>query len=921
MRPPTKSGRPDKFPASGPLLLLTLFLCILGSNPAYSSPPIVAHLDSLWSSGQRDAAISLLEAELPRARAANDSALISNLLVAKGAFNNFMGNGPAAEAASREGVAIARARRDSTLLISGLRWLGFALGIQGRREEALVLTHEMLALAIAKNDFRHQAWANIGLAWDKWRKGAVEASLVHYQNAAELFASTDDVQGQLWANNGIAMVNNSLGRYDQAAMGFRATIEVARTHGQSAPEAVALNNLGTLEYSLGRSDVAIGHFRQAQALQIQLQNRRQQLTPLFNIALCQNELGQKDNARKSLDAALAICDQDGYLDMRSRTLIKIANMELQHKHLNRAARLIADAMQDSATTLVKDLVAAQSGLGEAYRLRGDLAAAELHFARADSLLGDKTFPWVRLRLMGYQARAYRDLGQYSRAQDQFLNLAAEAANRSMPQFQLTALSEAAYTCLLRDRPDSARTLYLEAATAWENDRRLTLSPKVRERRGANGRKIFADLALLTHQAGRPAEAFDLLQAYKSRTLLERMLGPGEALSDSLEHRDAHQVRLHDVQSQLLTANEVLLDFTLGPHGSLLYAVTCDTLVMRQLPKTPEVEDRVRAYHDLLRDPTAGSVAVIATMGRGLAELLLSDLPAIFPDKTRIIVAPDGILNLLPFADLEIPGHTRDWIRAPSASILMKVRLADHGFRDGPWRTLAVASEWGLASAQLTGTTLEVERLSQKYEHVQPRILTDQETELPSLGGFEILHLAAHANNDDQSPWQSAIRFLPPEQGGYLRATDVLSLDLDAGLAVLSSCSSGTGTIINGEGVLGLSTAFLGAGVPAVLASLWAVDDGATAQFMDHFYGFLAAGNDCAGALTRTQQELRKRPATSHPYYWAGFVLVGDGTIAPKLVPSKNWRGPVAVAVLAIGLLIFGVLSRNRKTPAKKKTSI
>ncbi len=921
MRPRSENQRPGLARLFRPYLLLPLFLVILLDVPAFGAEPLVAHIDSLWTSGQRDAAMSLLEDELLLARAANDSSLISNLLVTKGAFNNFMGNGRAAETVLLEAVAMARARRDSTLLMPGMRWLGLAINSQGRRAEAMVLSRELLELAVAQNDLRFQGWANIGLAWANWRNGVADTALAHYQDAAILFAGTDDIRGELWANNGIATVNSSLGRYDEAAASYRATIEVARAHQQLAPEAIALNNLGTLVYSLGRPDEAIGYFRRARELHVQLQHVRQQLPPLFNISLCQNYLGQKANARQTLEEALAICDQHGYQDMRSRTLVKIANMDLQQKHLNRAADLIAEAMQNPATTMVKDVVEARTGLGEAYRVQGDLAAAMHQFAQADSLLGDKAFPWVRLRLMGYQARAYRDLGEYERAQNQFLTVAAEAADRGMPQYRMTALTEAARTSVLHDRPDTARVLYLEAATAWEDDRRQSLSPQWRERRGINGRKIFADLALLIHQAGSPSDAFDKLQTYKSRTLLERMLGPGEALSESLENRDTHQVRLHDVQSRLLTAEELLLDFTLSPHGSLLYAVTRDTLVMRQLPESPVLAARVRAYYDLLQDPEAASTAVIATMGKGLAELLLSDLPAVFADKTRYLVVPDGVLNLLPFADLELPGPTPDWTRVPSASILLKVRQDNHNLPDGPWRTLAVASNSGLANAQLSGTILEVERLRRKYEYVESQILTGTETELPALGGFEILHLAAHASNDDQSPWQSAIRFLPADQDGHLRATDVLSLELDAGLAVLSSCSSGTGKIINGEGVLGLSSAFLGAGVPAVLASLWAVDDGATAQFMDYFYGFLAAGNDCAGALTKTQQELRKQPATSHPYYWAGFVLVGDGTIEPKLVPSKNWRGPVAVAVLAIGLLNFGVLSRSRKTTAKKKTSI
>ncbi len=294
-------------------------------------------------------------------------------------------------------------------------------------------------------------------------------------------------------------------------------------------------------------------------------------------------------------------------------------------------------------------------------------------------------------------------------------------------------------------------------------------------------------------------------------------------------------------------------------------------------------------------------------------MLLSDLPRVLTAKARIIVAVDGALNLLPFANLEIPGWQPDWVRVPSASVLAKLRQVDAEPAERVWRTLAVASGWGEDGSPLSGALREVERLERDYREVEVRVFTGAETELPSLVGHDILHLATHASNDDQSPWQSAIHFLPDEQGGRLRAVDVLALRLDARLAVLSSCSSGAGRILNGEGVLGLSTAFLSAGVPAVLASLWAVDDGATARFMQLYYEFLADGQDCAQALASAQQSLRARLETRHPYYWSGFVLIGEGSVQPQLVRSRDWTVPASLGLLACGFLISAAWRRDRRS--------
>lgn len=880
------------------------------SSFAFESPPLAAEVDSLWNAGERPAALDLLATELPRARAAADSALLSNLLVRQGIFANFRGESRLAETSLTEAVDLARARGDSTLLISGVRWLSVAVGSQGRRDEAMVMYRELLDLGLALDDRRHQGWAHIGIAWVNWREGRTQLALEAYETAAALFPGTDDVEGELWANNGIATLNSNLGRFDEAAAGYLAVIEVARAHGQDTAEAVALNNLGTLEFSLGRADVALEHFERALELHTHLDNKRQQLSPLFNIALCQNNLGQTDAARSTLEEALSFCEEYGYQDHQSRALVKLAGLELQRKRLNKAAALIHEAMADPETMFLRDVVEARIELGEGFRLQGDYPAAAHQFAQADSLLGDTSSDWVRMRLMGYQGRILLNMEAPARAMDQFLGLVDFAETKGYPEFRMMALAEAGHTCQVTDRPDSARILFEEAAVAWETDRRLLLSPQWRERRGTSGRHIFTDLAGLIAAEGDLAEAFNRVQTYKGRTLLERMLGPGQAFADYMAGPDTLRATLADVQTRALGPGEILLDFTLGPRRSLLFAVTPDTVVMRRLPPAADIEARARAYYDLLKQPDAGSPAALAAVGAGLSDLLLSDLPTVFADRTRILLAPDGALNLLPFAEFELAGPARSWARVPSASILLKLRSeADPSTGEAPWRTLAVASGWGLEDARLPGTLREVDHLAGTYSRVETRTLGGEETDLPSLAGFDILHLAAHTSNDDQSPWQSAIHFLPDEATGRLRAADILNLDLDARLAVLSSCGSGTGKVLNGEGVLGLSSAFLGAGVPAVLASLWAVDDGATTRFMELYYGFLADGEDCAGALAGAQSVMRETAATGHPYYWAGFVLVGNGRLQPQLTRSPDYLVPGALGLLGASLLL--VLIRRR----------
>jgi len=745
------------------------------------------------------------------------------------------------------------------------------------------------------------------MAWTFWREGQGEKALQGYEQAAELFKGTDDVQGELWANNGIASLNSDLGQYDEARAGYLNVLEVARQNSQAIPEAIALNNLGTLEYSLGRSDVALEHFQQALAIHTQLKNKRNQLNPMFNISISWNQLGNYQEAQKILEQALALCDQEGYRDLRSLALIKLAKLEAQQKHFNKAVSLIETAMADSETVRHKDLIEGRIELGEAFRQTGNLVAAGEQFALADSLLGDKNFDWVRLRLVGNQARLLLEQGKFQVALDRYQGFIDLVEKTGFSEFRVAALAGAGQASLSLGLVEEARSYYEEASQAWEDDRRLLLSPQWREQRGAGGRRVFAELALLVHESGQSEAAFDLLQNYKARTLMERMLGPGEAFQSHLALADSSLVGLSDLQNDVLAEDEVLLDFTLGLQRSLVFAVSRDTLVLRQLPPAEEITAKVFSVFNLHKHPGAGSASALAAAGASLADLLLDDLPEIFANQNHFLVAADGAVNLLPFSALEIDGQPRVWTRVPSAPILSKMRRVSAPSQANQGPMLAIGSSWAAEGQVIPGALAEVEYLADRYDQVEKVILTGNAEISLDLEPYHILHFAAHTSNNDQTPWQSAIHFRAnteaDENAGLLRAADILQLDLSAQLAVLSSCSSGSGRVLNGEGVVGLSSAFFSVGVPTVVASLWAVDDGATARFMKLFYANLAAGQECADALSHAQGEMRSQPATAHPYYWAGFVVIGDGARTIQLQESTNGRilAWLAFLVALVGL--------------------
>jgi CHAT domain-containing protein len=146
----------------------------------------------------------------------------------------------------------------------------------------------------------------------------------------------------------------------------------------------------------------------------------------------------------------------------------------------------------------------------------------------------------------------------------------------------------------------------------------------------------------------------------------------------------------------------------------------------------------------------------------------------------------------------------------------------------------------------------------------------------------IVHFATHGYVDDRSPFDSGLVLSIPEEltpgrdNGLLQVWEIFeSVRLDADLVVLSACETGIGEIRGGEGIIGLTRAFQYAGARSVLASLWRVEDRATAELMSRFYrGLLVEGLPVAAALRQAQLAVGADRRWRSPYYWSGFVLQG-----------------------------------------------
>lgn len=191
--------------------------------------------------------------------------------------------------------------------------------------------------------------------------------------------------------------------------------------------------------------------------------------------------------------------------------------------------------------------------------------------------------------------------------------------------------------------------------------------------------------------------------------------------------------------------------------------------------------------------------------------------------------------------------------------------------------------------------------------------------------FRILHFATHGIINDAHPERSGIVLsLVDEKGndqsGFLRLSDVYRLKLDSDLIVLSACRSGLGKQVSGEGFIGLTRGFMCGGARSVVASLWKVDDEATAELMNQFYqAMLSEELPPAAALQKAKQVMQQHQRWHHPYYWAAFVLQGEYRDRVRIDGVGTNKAPLVAAILTT-LFAFGLYVHRRmgKNPAGQR---
>jgi CHAT domain len=371
--------------------------------------------------------------------------------------------------------------------------------------------------------------------------------------------------------------------------------------------------------------------------------------------------------------------------------------------------------------------------------------------------------------------------------------------------------------------------------------------------------------------------------------------------------------------------EGLRSYRLAPRAAIEQATreAYDLVTARAVsPPTETAQERARRI--------AKADAAVPGALRRVTDLVLTPI-GVLPKTPRLVVVADGVLQYLPFEMLPVPrisGERQrpmivdfEIVTLPSASTLSVQRARTAG-RQRPLLGVAVFADpvFDVSDARVRG-----KRAASVSDAARTRILahttettvasssriarlpfTDEEAKAilntasgqknlaaigfaatkeslvgSALSAYRYVHFATHGFLDTERPSLSAIALSlvdvagSPKEG-FLRAHELYNLDLSADLVVLSACQTGLGKEIRGEGLVGLTRAFMYAGAARVIVSLWSISDRATATLMARLYReMLRDGKTPAASLRAAQLFLRSNPQWEHPYFWAAFILQGD----------------------------------------------
>jgi CHAT domain-containing protein len=742
-----------------------------------------------------------------------------------------------------KGVAESEKLQDREMLGENLHGVVYTLRALGRYADALPVAEREYALEEHCNEKEHVVRALLSLAPTLSKVGRTRDSAARYEQALELSRKGNFAYGIDAALSGLAMTYSVLG---DTEAGLRVMTE--QLSRQSTPDAITMNQYSVLLMRAHRDREA----EQALHTTIQLAKDPGQagvrVSAQVDLAQLHSRQGQLARARTDLDGALELARAHQNPHLAGAVQIELSRLALAEGRIEEALERANDAValekRSVSFELINDALSAQ---GQALEASGRNREAESSYFEAIEMVEA-----MRAGLPGYAPgleAAHRKLLPSYQFAVRFLIRRGRVA-------EALAVSERAKSRILNDFLAEGEPLADAALSAEERatEGRLRSAVMVARKASLDGQ----DTAAL-ERAQQEWHAFERDLYLRHPELV-------------LQRADFEPVRVDQLRDFVSGGKAILSYFEL-PDEMAVFIVRETGVWVEKLPFDDVLTGEIRNF----RASLAARDMVYRKPARSLFEKLVAPAMPHLTGTTEWIIAPDGALWQLPFqalmnADGRHLLETRVLSYAPSLTVLWHQRRnqRERSAADGP--LLAI------------GRAQEIEGVAQLYRREDSMILTGRDA---SVARFEksaeragVIHVAAHGELDGRHPLESFLRLVPgTNDDGALTARQLMRMRLRARLVVLSACETALGKAGSGEGLMGLGWALGAAGSPVSIVSQWKVDAAATRDLMLSLHRGLRGSEPLseAAALRRAALATMKQPMRRHPFYWAGFVVLGDGS--------------------------------------------
>ena len=734
----------------------------------------------------------------------------------------------------------------------------------------------------------------------------------------------DENRARTLANIGTQYSRTS--RFQDALDSYLPALEIYRTLGKSDDQARVIGNIGVAYSKLGDFSQAREFFTREHDLLAKQRDGRL-IRAKVRLADALIRLGQTNEAFALYDEAIELTE---IVRVRPASIASWATLravaEITAGDINKGLESLQQLIRSDLSQQMSksDLAKAHFFIGRTLATTGSVVSGIEHLRTAlslrteirDSLGSAQTaaaLGWAYLR-SGSPPQAKQFADQAIQSIESLRADIASADLRAVYQAAVSDAYELAVDTTMNDntsKPSSGLAL----AESYRAQTLIDILANNREASNDLPKALRAERENLLAQInyiedkrlrGRPIPD-NLPDVINALNVLDKRIGeidPRFLASDRKQALTPNQLQA------LLTDDDLVLQYFLGSANSYVWVVSRDRIVAHKLTDGRRIRRVAKRLHESL-----ASRGDYRRDAGALGDLLLAPAANDIEGASNIIVVADDALHYTPFEVLTTSGTNRPVLFGktvsylPSMTTLALTResaragsddsiavLADPVFdlQDERLAAASIAAAMAPSATRSAGPILNRLKMSSREAASIEDLAGDREVWLrtgtdasasalsaPAIQKAQIVHIASHGFVDDDVSARTGLALAMVDDAGqpvtgFVGLRQIYNLNLEAELVVLSACDTGLGRNLAGEGLLGLTRGFMYAGAKRVVASLWQVDDRATATLMQYFYeGLLSDGLAPSVALAQAKQRMQREPRWRHPNYWSGFVLLGD----------------------------------------------